>query len=272
MLECARRAGSLALASRAAVGLASALVYGPTPVSEALPRVLALRKETTNRRTEAELLMLLAELDAMRGHFTEARAFIAEARAILAEIEGATDVVLAAACRRARVALLADDPAEAEEIARVGCDELERQGLIAYLRSDVVYIVDALTAQGRLEEAEAELARAQALDDDEDDVDAIQRRERARARIELARGNVEAAESAMRTALEYVMKMEWPSEHAESWLVMAHIRLAAGRDEEARAAVSETLAIAEAKEHAVYAGRARELLDSISAAAASRVA
>src|SRR5207249_1769158 len=51
MLECARRAGSQALASRAAVALAACLVGGPTPVSEALPRVLALRRETTNRRT-----------------------------------------------------------------------------------------------------------------------------------------------------------------------------------------------------------------------------
>ena len=72
----------------------------------------------------------------------------------------------------------------------------------------------------------------------------------------------------MRTGLEYVLKMEMPFEHADSWLVMAQVLLAAGRDEEARTAATEALAVAEAKEHAVYAARARELLDSVRAVAA----
>jgi DNA-binding SARP family transcriptional activator len=267
MLDCARQAGSKGLASQAAVGLSQSLVDGPTAVSDALPRVQALRRRAASARTESPILIYLAELEAMRGRFTEARALVAESRARVTETGASADALETATFSLARIELWADDALAAERLARAGCERLERRGLIAYLRSYLVYIVDALIDQGRLEDASAELARAEALHDPED-VDAIQRQARARARIELATGNVDAAERSMRTALEYAMKTELVLDHAQSWLTLGQVLLAGGRDSEAQAAASEALAIAEAKEHTVFADRARALLGSVQATAA----
>jgi DNA-binding SARP family transcriptional activator len=261
-LECARRAGNRGLVSQAVIGLASSLVDGATPVSEARPRILALRQEATNARTASLLLIFLAQLEAMSGHVREARQLVVESRALIQEIESASDVVLAATCRRARLERWVGDFQAMEAVARAGCEQLERDGFISYLRSDLVDVVDALIEQGRLDEAAAELARAEAMYNDED-VDAIQRQARARARLEVARGDVQAAERSAEIALEYVYKMDFPYEHAETWLVVAEVRRAAGREADARVAAENALAIAEAKEHVPFSERARALLATL---------
>jgi tetratricopeptide (TPR) repeat protein len=262
MLDCATRAGNKGLISQAAVGVASSLMLGPTPIAEALPRIHALRRETSNARSECSLLITLAHLEAMRGRFDESLAFMDEAGPIVHDAESANDIALAASCRRARIARLAGNFTGAEQIAREVCEQLERGGFIAYLRSDLVDIVDALIDQGRLDEARAELARADALYSEED-VDAITRASRARARIQAADGDFDVAERSAQTALECAFKMEMPVEQAETWLVMAEVQRAAGRDDKARVAAREAWAIAEAKGHVVFADRARELIASL---------
>src|SRR5439155_7547230 len=78
--------------------LAQALMYGPTPVPEAIRRCEELREDargpvaesveelrdraTAERGVEAALGATLAELHAMQGDFAEARALCARARAL----------------------------------------------------------------------------------------------------------------------------------------------------------------------------------------------
>jgi hypothetical protein len=54
-----------------------------------------------------------------------------------------------------------------------------------------------------------------------------------------------------------------PYEHAETWLVVADVRGAAGREGDARVAAENALAIAEAKEHVPFSERARALLATL---------
>jgi len=167
--------------------------------------------------------------------------------------------------RRAAVELLAGNPQRAEEIERPSCAQLDHKGQTAPLASQLTVLVDALIAQGRLEEAEAELERAVAILRPED-VDAIQSQARSRARLQLARADIEGADEAMRIAIEYVFRQDMLEEQAENLVLLAQVKLAAGAPNEAYQAAKEALSISERRGHDVFAERARELLRRIGGA------
>ena len=258
MLDCGRRAGSKALVGVAMRNVASLLAMGSAPTSQALVRVRALFAEAEDGFTRARILTSTAHIESFRGRFDEARALLAEATALVPRGEDANlrGFVLAAG---AHVELLAGNWQRAEELARMSCADLESQGLVRYLSSELMYLVDALSAQGRFDEALVHLERAAPLAAP-DDADALFRQARSRGYLELARGDLEAAERAMREALDIVERAKAPDEHAETLLAYARLLIARGRDDEARAAAAEALAISEEREHLVFAQRARELL------------
>jgi len=159
----------------------------------------------------------------------------------------------------AHVELTAGNPARAEEYARAGCGDLEARGLVRYLSSELCFLVDALILLGRLDEAGGQLDRAApwaALDD----VDALMRQDRSRARLELARGNVDAAERFARQAVAHIEAADAADEHAECLLVLAEVRRAAGDDGEAQSAAARALEVSEGRGHLVFAQQARKLL------------
>ncbi|MFL5841215.1 MAG: BTAD domain-containing putative transcriptional regulator [Thermoleophilaceae bacterium] len=258
MLVRARRAGSRALVDQAIRGIGASLARGPMPLSRAIPSVQALLDQVRNGASKARILMFLAELEGRAGRFDDVRALLAQARAAAVGAEAEWDSCVASAA--ARLELLAGNPTRAEAIMHKSCADLDRRGLYAYLSSELVYLVEALTAQGRLDEADAELERAAAIVTSTD-VDAHHGQARARARAQLARGNLQAAEASIRSAIEYVDQMQWPDPRIDSLLVLARILFEAGRDDEAREVAEEALASSEAIEHQVYADRARELLE-----------
>ena len=105
--------------------------------------------------------------------------------------------------------LLAGNPARTEALGRQSCDDVERRGLSAYLASEVVPLTEALIAQGKLDEAEAQALRSEAVVYGSD-LDALHGRARARAELHLARHELEAAEAAARTALRWLDEMQFP--------------------------------------------------------------
>jgi DNA-binding SARP family transcriptional activator/tetratricopeptide (TPR) repeat protein len=270
MLDCARRAGSKALADQAIRGLASAQARGPSPVTEAIPRVRALLADATYPLTKARVIVYLAELEGVCGRFEEARALFAESQSLLLKGEQ-SEVDACAAPPRARLELLAGNPRRAEEISRASCTQLQLQGQLAVLASELTTLADALTAQGRLPEAAAELDRGAAILRD-DDIDAIHRQARSRARIQFERGDFDGAEESMRTAIDYVFRQDMLEEQADSLLLLAEIRLAARHPGLAREAATEALRISEARRHASFTDRSRELLGRIGSAPDARAA
>jgi DNA-binding SARP family transcriptional activator len=270
MLECARRAGSKALADQAIRGMAAAAARGPSPMKQAIPRVRALLADATYPRTKARILIYLAELEGVCGRFDEARALFAESHSLLLKTEQA-EIDACAAPSRARLELLAGNPRRAEEIERQSCAQLQRQGQTAILASELTTLVEALTAQGRLEEATAELERAAAILR-LDDIDAIHRQARSRARIQVARGDLQGAEESMQTAIDYVFRQDMVEEQAESLILLAQIRLASGHPGETREAATEALRLSEARGHQPFAERSRELLSRVGGAPDTRAA
>lgn len=257
MLECARRAGSKALLNGAMRSIGSALALGGRPITEALPRLRALYEECEDAFTRARLQNCIATLAGMQGRFDESRAHAAEALEVVPpsqrfELEGYVYSTLS------RTEYMAGNFQRAEEMARADVVNLEAQGLVRYLSSELMFLVDALIAQGKLDEAAMHLERAAPLAAP-DDVDALLRQVRSHARLEFAHGDLEAAESSARKALTYMEAAMAPDEHADTLLLLAEILFAAGRDDEARAAAEDALQVAEAREHTVHIQRAREL-------------
>jgi hypothetical protein len=258
MLECAKRGGSKALIGQAIRGLASSLATGSTPISEAIPRMRALYEEAGDSTIRARVLICLAALEGARGRFDVARATMAESRSTAPRSERET-LQCTWWSYGVRIELLAGNVHRAEEIAAAACSSYRTQGLGAYLASELMFLVDALVPQGRFEEALAGLEEAAAFTV-ADDIDALFRQARSWAKLELARGDIAAAEAAARTAVRHVQAIQSSDERAETLLVLARILLAAGREDEAREVAAEALATSEARENVVLSQQARELL------------
>jgi DNA-binding SARP family transcriptional activator len=256
-LEYAERTGSHALIEQALRMMAGGLAYGTMPASQAAPQITALLERVSNPETRTKLLLFLAELDARAGRFDEARARVADGRASMAGAEAEWD--LRAGIPVTRIELLAGNAARAEANVRRACEELERRGLGAYLTTDLYYLADTLIALGRLDDADAALRRGAALLV-ETDVDAQHGQARSRARLELARGNLDAAEAAAREALAIADRVQQPDGRIDTLLVAAECLDAAGRHGEASQYAEEALALCEEVEHVIYAQRARSLL------------
>lgn len=263
MLEAAQRCGSPALTARAKRHMVNSYSQGRARVSEALARSHTLAAQIPDVFTRERVAKSIAVLEAAAGHFDEARATLAEGLALLPPGQRAVQryCTLPWACR---VELLAQNWRRAEELGRELSAYYRDSGLVAYLASEQTFLVDALIAQGRLDEAGELLAEAApyAL---ADDVDALFRQARSRARLALARGDFEQAEADVRIALAHSEVLDHQDEHTETLLLAARVLYAAGKDSEATDVAAEALRLAENREHAVFRNQARRMLTAVPA-------
>ena len=266
MLECSRLAGSKQLIGNAIRYIAGTAALGAGTTSDGIRRLRALRSEAPDAITEARVVIAIAFLDGCRRHFDEARALFGEAVGLATNGRERAEIESFVWTRSAHLETLAGNYARAEESARRAVADLERQGLIRYLSSELMLLADALTLQGKLEEAEFHIDRGAPMAAP-DDADAQLRQARSRGRLEFARGALESAEHHMRVALTHMEEAQAPDEHAQTLLDLALILQAQGRADEARAAAADALRVAEGRENLVFADRARALLGAQSAVA-----
>jgi tetratricopeptide (TPR) repeat protein len=264
MLDCARRAGSPGLIKEALREVAGSLAFGDAPLSEALPRVRALVDELPD---DARLHFRLACLEAARGRFDYARELVAAGENLMTPAERGNLWPLSAPSL-IRIEWLAGNVHRTEEHARRHVSALEAEGLTPYLSSDMMFLADVLIAQDRLDEAAVLLERA-APWATADDIDALFRQARSKARYELARGNLDAAEEAARTAVHYVEETQSADEIAQTLLVLAGVLRVAGRNDEAHDVATQALAVSESRGNTVLEQRARDRLASLETAAAA---
>ena len=76
----------------------------------------------------------------------------------------------------------------------------------------------------------------------------------------------------METAIDYVFRQDMLEERAENLVLLAQVRLAAGRPREAREAAEDALTISDRRGAEVFAERARALLRRVGGAPDSRAA
>jgi len=130
----------------------SAYVFGPTPVPEAIDRVLVLQAEAGDSiQLQAGAATTLGRLLAMQGDFEQAR----ELYAFGQDFYRSAGMVVSAAGVKMHGAWIehrAGDLAAWEELLRSGADELEALGNQAFFSTVTVYLAECLYMQGRFDE------------------------------------------------------------------------------------------------------------------------
>ncbi|HET9673400.1 MAG TPA: BTAD domain-containing putative transcriptional regulator [Gaiellaceae bacterium] len=233
----------------------SALFFGPRPVAEAVRRANALLGENAGIAGEANVLVWLAALDAIRGRFDDARRSVRRARAIYDELGFAVPVASHWAYAAALIESSSGDYAAAERLLHAGCESLKGYKQWGNLATNAAHLADVLQAQGTSGDAEkwAETARRHST---EQDVSAELSWRAALGRIRAAQGQLVEAESLAREALALVEKTDATYQHGNVLLVLAEVLDSAGKREEAGQTLDQAIDLFRAKGSSVAEGRA----------------
>jgi class 3 adenylate cyclase/tetratricopeptide (TPR) repeat protein len=234
----AQQAGDRRGAAVAASAYAMAALYGPTHVKEAIARCEQTLAETSgNRKVQAFVRLLMAPLYAMSGDFATARSFYGEAWSTFDEI-GATLYGARTSLASAVVELLAGDLDAAERELRRDYETLDRMGE-RYLRPTVAAnLALVLCLDGRITEAE-EFARIAEEVSTEDDVETEALWRSAKAAVLARRGDVDAADSIAREAVDLLRRTDALVHTADALSVHANVLGAGGQASERMAALRQ---------------------------------
>jgi ATP/maltotriose-dependent transcriptional regulator MalT len=256
-IEHAERAGDPVLLAEALQNRVPPLLYGPTPVEDALAWFEA------NPQRSPHALAVRGQLEAMRGDIETARRLVTESRSRSREL-GEHLWAAGAAMNEAEIELNCGDPARAAEVALEGVTELERLGERGWLSTVAGWAAEALYRLGRDDEAwklteTAEQAGAA------DDVITQMLIRQARAKILARRGELERAEQLAQAAVELGRPTDAVEHRAHSLRDLAIVFAAAGKREEALAALAEAQALYEQRGHTVGIARVEELRAELAA-------
>jgi DNA-binding SARP family transcriptional activator/tetratricopeptide (TPR) repeat protein len=237
--------------------LACALYLGPHEVTSAIARCEALlRAHDGDRATEANLLVWLGGLEAMRGSFSDARDLVEQAAQRYEQLGLSSDVHFRL---RGAVEMLARAPDLAEEALRNACAALQQAGQTAVLATRAAELADAICEQGRYEEAETWIRFARESGGS-DDLDAAFAWRYVQAKVLARQGAVDEAEQLAREAVDLVARTDALSRHGDSLLVLGEILGLQGRENEVNGQIREALRLYEQKGNVVSAERAKAML------------
>jgi len=238
----------------------NALYFGPKPVSEAIDQCeRLLREHDGDRASEANIILWLGGLEAMRKNFTDARAHVSRARTIYNEFGLPINAVDACGRAFAAIDMLASMPAQAERALRESCEFLQQHHQIAPLATRAGELAQSIYEQGHYEDAEAwtRVARDSA---GSDDLDAALSWQPVQAKILARHGRSEEAERLARQTLELVARTDSLNRHADSFMALAEVLGIANRSDEAEEMVRSALGRYELKGNLASAERVRALL------------
>jgi tetratricopeptide (TPR) repeat protein len=256
-LEHAGSRRDLRVRSNAMHWLGLLMLWGPTPVEEAL-RECRVRSQSTElgQMARTELFVVQGALLALTGEFVQARELATEGRRTLLEL-GQRVQYAAISQPVAIIELLAGDAPAEEAILREAHDILDASGERGYLSTIAALLALALTRQGRYDDAEVFADESRAFGRADDLITQIYWRV-GKAHVVSSRGR---ADEARRLAAEAIELAEnYDSFDGPIVLVEVASYLAPG---DARAALEKAFATASAKGNVVTAGQARELLAAL---------
>ena len=245
-LDHARHAGEHREIDEDMAFLASCLAFGPTPVDEAIARIDTMQTQALGRlRLEASLNAWGGYLRAMRGDIDEGRRLYRRSRQTLEEL-GMRFALAHGSVVGAGIELLAGDAAEAEIVLRAGYAELEKMGAPAAASTVAAWLAYTLAEQQRWGDA-IEMARtSQGLAADYDIVSQVVWRG-ACVRGLAATGGVDQAQQLADEAIGLARAADDPRMLGQALVALSVARLAAGREQEATAALLEARAAYAAK-------------------------
>ena len=234
--------------------------FGVTGGSEGMRRCHDILRRSTSRSVEATARVELACFLAMMGRFDEAWVSFGHGRDLLEDM-GQNLMVAGISQEYFDIAMLAGDPAAAEQHLRSACETLERMGEKGYLATRLGCLAEAVYRQGRYAEAEQITVRVEAEAAlDPSDIDLPIRWRTVRAKVLARRGDHSAAETLAREAVSLIARTDWLNYRAGVHEDLSEVLLQAGRVEEAQAALNEAMHLYERKENVVAARRLRARL------------
>ena len=230
----------------------TALVFGPTPVDDALYWYEAEQPKHSMALNERAIL------EAMRGRFTEARALIAAADARANERE---ETIWRAGGWMAtwEVETLAGNEPAGESAARRTCEFLERLGDTAFRSLATGQLASSLYGLGRRDEAERWTRVAEELSSS-DDVTSNMMWRQVRAKLLARSGQYEDAERLAREAVDLGQRTDMLNWHARALADLAQVFVLRGRTDDAVPMLEQALALYERKGNTVMAADTRSEL------------
>jgi tetratricopeptide (TPR) repeat protein len=210
--------------------LSQALYQGPTPVAEAIARCEQLLVDNTvGPASEANVLVFLGGLLAMRGDFEAARAEVARAREIFDELGQLGPAAALCGGVGGAIEVLAGDWEAAEQILLESCESLQRARLNSTFATRAGELAAAIYAQGRFAEADA-WTRAAEDAAAEDDLDARLAWLPVRAKLLARSGEHDDAANTARAAVNDVQNTDALNKRAGVLLDLADVLRLVGRE------------------------------------------
>ena len=235
-------------------GLEAALAHGPRPADEALRTLDALLPENPHPR----LLLGRAWLLAMLARFDEATQIAREAGERWRELTGDDRVDFALG----GIATTAGRHEDAAVHLRRYCDLLEARGQRAFLSTYAPLLGRSLCALGRHDEAEPLARLGRELGSEQDAMaQAIWRQ--VQALVNARRGHHTQAEQLAREAVASSERTDALNGQGDALCDLASVLHAAGRSDEAAAALAQALARYEQKKNLAMSARVRDWLATL---------
>jgi DNA-binding SARP family transcriptional activator/tetratricopeptide (TPR) repeat protein len=222
--------------------LGAALFCGPTPVSDALGLCTQLLADHGgDRASEANILVWMGSLEAMRGQFGVAREAVGRAKSIYMDLGLTVAAVDTCGLVLGVVEMLAGKPEAAEVVLREGCTICAELQQFAPLSNRASELADALYAQGSYGEAEqwAAVGREHAA---EGDLSAQAAWRSISAKIS-ARTGVRDADKLARAAVDMTASTDALNERARSLADLAEVLRLGGRQDDAQASLEEAIGL-----------------------------
>ena len=254
--ECARHSGDERQLYDTVMRRASAAVYGPTPVDEAISLCEEIRGLVYGGAVAVTATMhALASLYAMKGEFERARTLLDEANDTRRKLG---DIGSSVSHHEALVEMYAGRPECAEERLRDDLTALERIGDGSMLATTTAMLAQAVYAQRRAAEA-AQLCRASERAAAIDDIVTQVLWRGVQARIAADEGRWEQGRQLARQALELIRPTDLLTHHGDVLLDLAHVLRASGDVYQPTA--RRALSVYKAKGNAAAAARATAMLE-----------
>ncbi|MGI8828407.1 MAG: ATP-binding protein [Candidatus Limnocylindria bacterium] len=258
-IDHARLAGDRRQEIRSLPAYATSALYGPTPVELAIQRCEQILEQAPgDLRAEGIVRCTLAQLHAMAGRFTDARALYRRGREIFTQLGGRL-LIASVSLDSGRVELLAGDPLAAIAELRPDHDALEQMGE-RYLRSTVAGLLARAELEAGLDSEAETHARACRELAAPDDVEAQALWRGTLACLLIRAGDVAAAEPLAREAVALVRRTDGLVMQAGALVDLAEVLMASGQQDEARSAAAEAVDLYERKGHVIGLEASRHAL------------
>jgi tetratricopeptide (TPR) repeat protein len=259
IIEHAQAAGDARNERRGGYLYAQTALTGPTPVDEAIARCEAVvARSADDRRTEGLVLVVLGELQAMRGRFDLARDAYERGRVMLEEL-GRSLLSSSTSINGWRIEYIAGDLAAAERMLRLDHERLAEVGEQFLLSTVAARLATVLVADGRPDEAARFVATAEAASA-EDDIEAQALWRGAKARQLAVTNGAEEGVALAAEAVALLRRTDSPVFLADALVDLGLVLRAAGRDTDARPAVREAIDLYAVKGCLSCLERARQVL------------